>query len=71
MILMPMDCLPEELMRRYITGSATESERFEADCHLAGCDRCVERLRAMAYLRQNFDTIWGGWSEAEHQRLAR
>jgi anti-sigma factor RsiW len=41
----------EEMMQPYIDGALSESERLEAEAHLAACDYCARRYRFEERLR--------------------
>ena len=41
----------EEVMQPYIDGELTETERLEAEAHLASCDYCARRYRFEEDLR--------------------
>jgi anti-sigma factor RsiW len=41
----------EEMMQPYIDGALSESERLEAEAHLAGCSYCAKRYRFEEELR--------------------
>jgi hypothetical protein len=63
-------CHPnDETAIRYFSGELTENEQLEIDGHVAGCDDCLSRMRALLYIRENFTSIWEKWSAAEHGRI--
>lgn len=60
-----------EILLRYAVEDVTDAEQLRVDTHLAECDACVERIRALRYLQENFTPLWESWTAAEHGRLHR
>lgn len=61
-----MEHLTQEQALDYISGNMDEEMSFEVDRHLATCDRCVRRVRALRDIRYNFDAIWDSWTAQSH-----
>ena len=61
-----MNHLTQEQSLNYISGQMDEETSFEVDQHLAACNRCVDRVRALRMLRSDFDTIWDSWTAKSH-----
>ncbi|MBU0753711.1 MAG: hypothetical protein KJ645_01135 [Planctomycetes bacterium] len=59
----------DEIILRYLSDESGEDEQMEMDAHMANCSRCRDRVRAMAYLRENFDSLWNTWTASEHGRV--
>ena len=54
---------------RYVSGSVSEDTQMAVDAHLAECGVCLSRMRALHYLRSNFDSLWDSWTAEEHGRI--
>ena len=61
-----MEHLTQQHAIDYISEKMEEDMLFSADLHLATCERCVGRVRALRLLRANLDKIWDSWSAASH-----
>jgi hypothetical protein len=42
----------------YLSGRLSEEKETDTEEHIAGCDRCAERVRALRILGTYFDEIW-------------
>lgn len=61
----------EETLLEYASDRIEERNRLEVEEHVGVCDPCLNRVRALLYLRSRFDNIWPSWTAAEHARLCR
>jgi hypothetical protein len=61
-----MEHLTQGQALNYILQKMDEEMLFEVDQHLATCNRCVERVRALRTLQANFDVVWDSWTAKSH-----
>ena len=65
-------CHPDEnTIFQYISQTASEQEQLQVDTHIVDCSECMERIRALLYIRKNFESVWTSWTSAEHGRVYR
>ena len=64
-----MSHLDDTLVMRYVSRGAPEAESLRVEEHIADCEACLMRVRALDYVRNNFDAAWASWTAAEHARL--
>jgi hypothetical protein len=65
-------CHPDEnTIFQYVSQKASEQEQLQVDTHIADCPECMERVRALLYIRKNFESVWTSWTSAEHGRVYR
>ena len=53
----------------YLRNDLSADNLMAVDEHLCECDECLDKVRALRYLRSNFDSIWKSWTAEEHGRV--
>lgn len=61
----------EDMIFRYVSGLASDEEQLQVDAHVVDCSDCLQRIQALLYVRENFDSIWESWTAAEHGCVCR
>jgi len=61
----------ETALLEYVAAAVSAEEHCRVDEHVAECDECLQRLRALFYLRDDFASVWASWTLREHGRLRR
>ncbi|MHC4464279.1 MAG: hypothetical protein ACYS30_23055 [Planctomycetota bacterium] len=64
-----MNHLSEQLALRYIAENLSEDEMQDLDLHIADCPQCLDRIRTLRYIAENFDTLLESWTAEEHGRV--
>jgi uncharacterized protein (DUF924 family) len=57
------------LAQDYVAERLADEARQAVDEHVSQCAVCLDRVRSLFQLRDQFDEVWAGWSAAEHRRL--
>ena len=52
----------------YMSSSGSPEQEAKLEDHIAGCPDCLRRLRALASLRENFDSVWDSLTAEEYGR---
>lgn len=66
-----MEHLEYRLLIDYASHGLGTAEELRVEEHIATCSECLHGIRALRYLRHNFESIWPVWAPAELARLHR
>lgn len=55
----------------YVSGLCPDDSVFEMDAHIAKCEECLERIRALLFLKNNFDGFFGAWGAEDYIKACR
>ncbi|MBN1423253.1 hypothetical protein JXA88_01740 [Candidatus Fermentibacteria bacterium] len=61
-----MDHLNSDQLRAYAVDELDHDTCLDVEIHLATCQHCAERVKALLSVRGNFDQIWETWTVTTH-----
>ncbi len=64
-----MTCLNDISAIRYAADSISVSERIQMESHMAECEQCLDRIRNVLILKENFENVWNSWTAYDHGRV--
>lgn len=58
--------LDDSLRRKYTAGDTSEEEDSQVEDHIAGCGRCMVKVRALQFLQYHGDEFFESWTAQAH-----
>ena len=64
-----MEHLHQDQILGYLSGNVSKEAEMGMNEHLASCEECFERVKALVYLKKNFEELWKTLSISEIEKL--